>query len=143
MGWKQGLKPGAADATTSERSRLACLEAGAAALIEVRTHTDGDETLTTLGEYALACKHQTNHHGTDPKTLIPSEGGELITCLEQFIYFLGSWEAELLLKDCTWNVPKKMKMPRLFTCPDAKHFSLFSAQCPPEWIKLLRLLTAL
>ena len=39
---------------------------GAAALIEVRTHTDAVETLTALGEYALACKHRTNHRRTPP-----------------------------------------------------------------------------
>ena len=59
--------------TTSEKSRLSRLEAGAAALIEVRTHADGDETLTTLGQYTLACKHRTNHRRTTPETLIPSE----------------------------------------------------------------------
>ena len=32
---------------------------------------------------------------TTPKTLIPSESGDLSTCLEQLIfYFLGSWKAE-------------------------------------------------
>ena len=32
---------------------------------------------------------------TTPKTLIPSESGDLTTCLEQLIfYFLGSWKAE-------------------------------------------------
>lgn len=68
---------------------------GAAALIEVITHTDAVETLTALGEYALACKHRTNHCRTTPHTLIPSESGDLSTCLEQLIfYFLGSWKAE-------------------------------------------------
>ena len=65
-----------------------------AALIEVRTHADGDETLTTLGEYTLACKHRTNHCRTTPETLIPSERRSQ-DLLEQLIfYFLGSWKAE-------------------------------------------------
>ena len=77
-----------------------------AALIEVRTHADGDETLTTLGEYTLACKHRTNHCRTTPETLIPSErrSQDLLGTVD----LLFRWLLEsrmFFLEDHVWNVP--------------------------------------